>query len=60
VSVFIVRIDQRGRISLPCDLRGELSLELGDFVMLSMCKNKLTVKPSTQSGRLISRNVFEL
>jgi len=55
-----VRIDQRGRIVLPVGLREKLGIEFGDFVRLSVDNNKVTVIPSMQEGRLISRNVFEI
>ena len=55
-----MRIDQRGRICLPVNLREKLNLELGDFVALSFDKEQITAKPSIQKGSLISKNVFEL
>jgi len=60
VIVFIVRIDQRGRIVLPVGLREQLGIKLSDFVMLSIDNKKITVIPSSEQGILISKNVFEL
>jgi AbrB family looped-hinge helix DNA binding protein len=52
---FVVPIDKAGRLVLPKEVRGELAIQPGDVLTVSIRGNEVTLRPNKETSGFVRR-----